>query len=131
MMVRITYSIKLFHLLLEIRRSNFSWLKGLLVKKGMLASSLGAEVLKVGMVVVGMDSGTSCASIPLVVATKVENGSYGGAMGALGISGLPTLCVLALELTAFDVFGNTPSITSFLECDEVGFGANCGIDNPC
>ena len=57
-------------------------------------------------------------------------------MGALGIGGLPTLCVLALELAAFDVFETTPSITPFpfkslLDCDEVGFGANFGIGSPC
>ena len=50
----------------------------------MLVSSLGAEVLIVGMVVEGMGSGTSCASVPPVVGTKVENGSSDGAVGALG-----------------------------------------------
>ena len=57
-------------------------------------------------------------------------------MGALGIGGLPILHVLTLELAAFEVFGTTPSITPFLfkslqDYDEVGFGANLGIDNPC
>ena len=102
----------------------------------MLASSLGAEVLVVGMVVVGMGSGTSCASTPSFVGTKAKNGSSNGAACALEMLGLPTLRVLALELVAFDVFGTTPSITpfpftSFLDCDEVGFGANFGIGNPC
>ena len=102
----------------------------------MLASSLGAKILIVGMVIVGMGNGTSCASTPYVVGTKVENGSCGGAVGALGTGGLPTLLVLALELVASDVFGTTLSITpfpfkSFLDCDEVGFGANFGIGNPC
>ena len=102
----------------------------------MLASSLGAKVLIVGMLVMGMGSGTSCASISLVFGTKVENGSCGGAVDALGIGGLPTLLVLALELAACDVFGTTPSITpflfkSFLDYDEVDFGANSGIGNPC
>ena len=89
-----------------------------------------------GMVVVGMGSGTSCASIPSIGGTKVKNGSCGGAVDALGVGGLPTFLVLALELAAFDVFGTTPSITpfpfkSFLDCDEVGFGANFGIGSPC
>ena len=102
----------------------------------MLASSLGAECLIVGMVVVGMGSGTSCASLPLVVSTKVENGSCDGAVGALGMGVLPTLLILALELAAFDVFGTTLSITTFsfkslLDYDEVGFGANSRIGNPC
>ena len=57
-------------------------------------------------------------------------------MGALGMGGLPPLLVPALELATFDVFGTTPFITpfpfkSFLDCDEVGFGANFGIDSPC
>ena len=107
----------------------------------MLASSLGAEVLivgmvVVGMVVVGMGSGTSCASIPSIVGTKVENGPCGGAMGALRIGGLPALLVPALELATPNVFKTTPSITPFpfkslLDCDEVGFGANSRIGNPC
>ena len=83
-----------------------------------------------GMVVVGMDSGTSCASIPFVIGTKVENGSCGGAVGELSIGGLPTLLLPALELAAFD--GTTPSIIpflfkSFLDCDEVNFGPNSGM----
>ena len=102
----------------------------------MLASSIGAEVLIVGMVVVGMGSGTSCASIPSIIGTKVENGFCGGVVGALGTGGLPTFLVLALEFAAFDVFGTTPSITpfpfkSFLDCDEANFGANFAIGNPC
>ena len=102
----------------------------------MLASSLGAEVLIVGMVVVGMGSGTSCASIPLVVGTKADNGSNNGAACALGTFGLPTLCIPTLDLATFNVFGTTPSITpfpftSFLDCDEVGFGSNFGIGSPC
>ena len=89
-----------------------------------------------GMVVVGMGNGTSCASIPSVVGTKVENGSCGGAMGALGIGGPPTLLVLDLELAASDVFKTTPSITPFLfksslDCEEVNFGTNSRIGNPC
>ena len=56
----------------------------------MLVSSLGAEVLIVGMVVEGMGSGTSCASIPPAVGTKVENGFSGGAVGALGNADHPT-----------------------------------------
>ena len=102
----------------------------------MLVSSLGAEVLIVGMVVKGMGSGPSCASVPLVVGTKVENGSSGGAMGALGNVDPPTFQVLALELAALDAFGTTSSITPFpfkslLDGDDVGFGANFGIGNPC
>ena len=88
-----------------------------------------------GMVIAGMGSGTSCASIPFVVGTKVENGSCGGAVRALEIGGLSTLLVPTLELAAFDVFGTTPSITpfpfkSFLDCEEVNFGANSRIGNP-
>ena len=98
----------------------------------MLASSLSAKVLIVGMVMVGMGNGTSCASTPSIV----ENRSCGGAVGALGIGGLPTLLVLALELAAFDVFRINPSTTpfpfkSFLDYEEVDFGANFGIGNPC
>ena len=88
------------------------------------------------MVVVGMSSGTSGASVPSIFGTKAENGSSGGVTCALGTLGLPTLQILALELAAFDVFGTTPSITpfpfmSFLDCDEFGFGAIFGIGNPC
>ena len=102
----------------------------------MLASSLGAEVLIMGMVVLGMGNGTYCASIPLVVGTKAKNGSCGGAMVALGIGGLPTLRVPTLELAASNLFGTTPSITPFLfksllDYDEVGFGANSRINSPC
>ena len=79
----------------------------------MLASSHGTKVLIVGMVVVGMGSGTSYVSIPLFVDTKAENGSNGGVSYALGTLGLPTLRVPAIELADFDVFGTTPSITPF------------------
>ena len=89
-----------------------------------------------GMVVVGMGCGTSCASIPSIVGTKVENGSCGGAMGALGMGGLPTLLAFALELAAFDVLGTTPVIAPFpfislLDYVKVGFGANSKINRPC
>ena len=102
----------------------------------MLVSSLGAEVLIVGMVVKGMGSGTSCASIPFAIGTKVENGSSGGAVGALGNADPPTFQVPALELAALDAFETTPSITPFpfkslLDGDDVGFGANSRIGNPC
>ena len=79
----------------------------------MLASSLGTEVLIVGMVVVGMGSGTSCASVPPAIGTKVENGSSGGAVGALGNADPPTFRVPTLELVALDAFETTPSITPF------------------
>ena len=67
----------------------------------MLASSLGAEVLIVGMVVEGIGNGTSCASVPPAVGTKVENGSNSVAVGALGKADPPTFQVPALELAAF------------------------------
>ena len=101
------------------------------------ASSLGAKVLMVGFDAMGKINDSSCASIPPIVGMKVEIGSCGGAMVALGIGGLPTLCVPTLELTASKVFGTTPSITPFLftslyGCDEVVvLGANSGIGNPC
>ena len=77
-----------------------------------------------------------CRNPSNFLGTKVEKGSCGGAVDALGVGGLPTFLVLALELAAFDVFGTTPSITpfpfkSFLDCDEVGFGASSRIGNPC
>ena len=56
----------------------------------MLVSSLGAQVLSVGMVVGGMGSGTSCASVPPALGTKLENGSSSGAVGALGNADPPT-----------------------------------------
>ena len=79
----------------------------------MLVSSLGAQVLIVGMVVEGMGSGTSCASVPPAVGTKVEYGASGGVVGALGNVETPTFRVLTLELAALDVFGTTRSITPF------------------
>ena len=103
----------------------------------MLASFLGTKVPTVGLDAVEKGNGISCASIPPIVDTKVENGSCGGAVGALGIGGLPTLCVLAIELATSKVFGTTPSITPFwfmslCGCDEVVvLGANSRIGNPC
>ena len=103
----------------------------------MLASSLGAKVLTVGFDAMEKGNGTSCASIPPIVGTKVENASYGGEVGALGIGGLPTLRVPSLELAASKVFGTTPSINPFSlmslrGCDEVVvLGANSETVNPC
>ena len=89
--VRITQLIEFLDPLLKIRGSNFSRFRyGLLVGNGRLISSLGAEVLIVGMVVEGIGNGTSCASIPPAVGTKVENGSNNGAIGALGKADPPT-----------------------------------------
>ena len=82
-------------------------------------------------------NGTSCASIPPSIGTKVENKSCNGVNDALGTSGLLALYVPALELAAFKLFGTTPSITPFpftslLGCDEVAtLGANSRISNPC
>ena len=72
----------------------------------------------------------------LPVGTKVENASSNGAVGALGNADPPTFRVPALELAALDAFGTTPSIIPFpfkslLDGDDVGFGANFGIGNPC
>ena len=102
----------------------------------MFASSLGAKVLIVGFDAVGKGNGTSCASIPPIAGMKVEKGSCGCAMGALGIRGLPTLRVLALELAASKVFGTIPSITPFSftslhGCDKVvALCANSRIGQP-
>ena len=80
---------------------NFLGSEELLIENGMLASSLRAKVLIVDFDAMGKGNGTSCASIPSVAGMEVEKGSFGGAVGALGIGGLPTLCVPTLELLAF------------------------------
>ena len=108
----------------------------------MLASSLGTKVLTMGFDAMGKgmgtgNGGTSCASIPPIVGTKVEKGSCGGAVGALGISGLSILRAPTLELAASKLFGTTLSITPFsfmslLGCKVVvTLGANLGIGTPC
>ena len=65
------------------------------------------------MVVEGIGNGTSCASVPPAVGTKVENGSNSGAVGALGKVDPPTFRVPALELAASEVCEPTPFITPF------------------
>ena len=100
----------------------------------MLASSLGAKILTVGFDAVGKGYETSCASIPPSVDTKVENGSYNG---AVGIGDLPTLQFPALELATSKVFETTPSIAPFPLMSLYGFaevivlGTNSRIGKPC
>ena len=53
----------------------------------MLSSSLGIEILTVAFEGVGKGNGSSCASIPSSIGTKVKNGSWNGTVGALGIGG--------------------------------------------